>query len=226
LKACCVARYHPATLYTQQWGGGWFGNWYHSIFKARRALIPEPLIYQIFTLISDKLLPSKPTEDTIKSIAMKLAIMQPYIFPYAGYFHLLASVDKFICLDNVNFIKKGWINRNRILLNGNAWMFTIPVTNISQNRPINEHFISEHSNWESDLLRTIEGAYKYAPFFHDIFPVIQRLIQQEEKNIARFNYNCLKEICSYLSITTELTLASSDHNKLELRPKQDNTNLS
>ena len=64
--------------------------------------------------------------------------MQPYFFPYIGYFQLINAVDKFIILDDVNYIKKGWINRNRILLNGKDYLFTIPCEKISQNKLINE----------------------------------------------------------------------------------------
>ena len=64
---------------------------------------------------------------------MKIRIMQPYFMPYIGYFQLMNSVDKFIFLDNVNFIKRGWINRNQILVNGQAHLFTIPLQKASQN---------------------------------------------------------------------------------------------
>ena len=69
---------------------------------------------------------------------MKVAIMQPYIFPYLGYFQLIKSVDKFIFYDDVNFIKKGWINRNKILINGKESIITFPLIKASQNKLINE----------------------------------------------------------------------------------------
>ena len=69
---------------------------------------------------------------------MKLAIMQPYFFPYLGYFQLINAVDKFVVLDDVNYINKGWINRNRILINGHATFMTLPLQKASQNKRINE----------------------------------------------------------------------------------------
>jgi hypothetical protein len=69
---------------------------------------------------------------------MKIGIMQPYIFPYIGYFQLIKAVDKFVLYDDVNFINKGWINRNRILSNGKDLLFTIPLKDASQNKLINE----------------------------------------------------------------------------------------
>ncbi|MDB0011798.1 WbqC family protein, partial [Crocinitomicaceae bacterium] len=65
---------------------------------------------------------------------MKVAIMQPYLFPYIGYFQLINSVDKFVIYDDVNYIKKGWINRNNILINGRSFLFSIPLVNVSQNK--------------------------------------------------------------------------------------------
>lgn len=67
---------------------------------------------------------------------MKMAIMQPYLFPYIGYWQLISAVDKFVLLDDVNFIKRGYINRNSILINGKAHMFSIPIRKASQNRLI------------------------------------------------------------------------------------------
>ena len=69
---------------------------------------------------------------------MKLAIMQPYVFPYIGYFQLINAVNKFIFYDDVDYIKQGWINRNQILLNGKAYLFTIPLADASSLRKIKD----------------------------------------------------------------------------------------
>ena len=84
---------------------------------------------------------------------MKLAIMQPYFFPYIGYFQLIAAVDKFVIYDDVNYIKRGWINRNNILVNNQSFLFSIPLISASQNSKINEIKISEDVNWKSKLLK-------------------------------------------------------------------------
>ena len=68
----------------------------------------------------------------------RIAIMQPYVFPYLGYFHLIEASNLFVFYDDVNYITRGWINRNRILLNGKDFLFTIPVSKASQNKLINE----------------------------------------------------------------------------------------
>ncbi len=69
---------------------------------------------------------------------MKIAIMQPYIFPYIGYFQLIHAADVFVFYDDVNYINRGWINRNRILLNGKDQLFTIPCKEASQNKLIKD----------------------------------------------------------------------------------------
>ena len=88
---------------------------------------------------------------------MKVAIMQPYIFPYIGYFQLIEAVDKFIFLDDVNFIKKGWINRNQILVNNQVYLFTIPLQKASQNILIKDTKISYNENWIKKLLFNLEN---------------------------------------------------------------------
>ncbi|MEO8664089.1 MAG: WbqC family protein, partial [Ignavibacteria bacterium] len=95
---------------------------------------------------------------------MKLAIMQPYVFPYIGYFQLINAVDKFVLFDDVSFIKKGWINRNRILVNKQEYTFTIPLKKASQNKLIKDIEISEENNWRDKFLKTIEKSYCNASF--------------------------------------------------------------
>ena len=100
---------------------------------------------------------------------MKIAIMQPYIFPYLGYYQLVGAVDQFVFFDDVNFMKKSWINRNQLLQHDKPLRFTIPLINASQNRLINEIELSEFSIWRKAFLKTIELNYKKAPHFGPIF---------------------------------------------------------
>ncbi|HMI06343.1 MAG TPA: WbqC family protein [Flavobacterium sp.] len=137
---------------------------------------------------------------------MKAAIMQPYLMPYIGYFQLINSVDVFVVYDDVNFIKKGWVNRNNILVNGKAHLFSAALKDASQNKRINE--IELDTVWKKDFLKTISLSYKKAPFFETVFPVLENIINHEEKNLARFITNSLREICHYLSIETKILVSS------------------
>lgn len=140
---------------------------------------------------------------------MRLAIMQPYFLPYIGYFQLINAVNKFVLLDDVQYINKGWINRNRLLINRKATLFTVPLQNASQNKLIKDIKVSYETNWQSKLLRTIDLAYRKAPFFSDVFPVIYNIITAEEIFISGLAYNSLMSILNYIRIDTEIVASSS-----------------
>lgn len=142
-----------------------------------------------------------------------LAIMQPYVFPYLGYFQLINKVDKFVFLDDVNFIKKGWINRNNILLNGKASLLNIPVSKASQNELIMNLFVSEDAKWRSKLLTSLSHAYKKAPMYEDRIGLITSIIEQENLSIADFAKNSVTAICKELGINTTFVPSSSIYPK-------------
>ncbi|MBL8028978.1 MAG: WbqC family protein [Fibrobacteres bacterium] len=142
---------------------------------------------------------------------MKIGIMQPYIFPYVGYFQLVHAVDKFVLLDDVNFIKRGWINRNRILVNGNDYLFSIPVKNASQNRLILDCEFSDEP-WQDKFLKTIEFNYKKAPFANDVIPLIERIVNFADRRISPFVYNHLNQIFGYLDFKKEIIPSSAVYN--------------
>ena len=148
---------------------------------------------------------------------MKLAIMQPYFFPYIGYFQLIQCVDKFVVYDDVNYIKKGWINRNRILVNGVPTLITIPVKNASQNRLINETALASDRGWIPKFLKTLEQAYKKAPFFPAVFPNIEAILQADYANIAELNVATIRFVCSYLGLQTTLVSNSGGYANKHLK---------
>lgn len=142
--------------------------------------------------------------------------MQPYVFPYIGYFQLISLVDKFILYDDVDYITRGWINRNRLLINGKANLFTIPLEKASQNRKINQIEVHTNTKWQKKLLKTIELNYKRAPFFKVIYPFLFTAINNPTAVISDFNLKCLKEVCSYLEINTELACSSVEYDNQNL----------
>ncbi|MFS0919253.1 WbqC family protein [Brevibacillus sp. 179-C 1.1 NHS] len=141
---------------------------------------------------------------------MRVAIMQPYLFPYIGYFQLIHAVDTFVIFDDVNYITRGWINRNYVLLNEKKHLFTLPLNNASQNRLIKETTISKEYNNRNKILRLIEQAYKKAPNFNVIFPMISGILLNQENNLSKYISNSLSEISKYLEIQTNF-LHSSEH---------------
>ena len=139
---------------------------------------------------------------------MKLAVMQPYLFPYIGYWQLIGAVDKFVVYDDVNYISRGWINRNNILVSGNAKMITLALSKASINRRINEIDIASELGTKEAFLRTIAGAYRKAPFYGDVFPLLEKVILNPENNIAKYILTSIETICSYLEIPTKILISS------------------
>lgn len=148
---------------------------------------------------------------------MRLAIMQPYFVPYLGYLQLIHAVDRFVILDDVNFINKGWINRNRILINGQDKLVTLPLVKASQNRLINAIQIADYEDWRSKLLRTITLAYKRAPYFNETLPLIERIVSYENNQLSAFLYHSLLMLMQHLHIETEIIPSASIFNNGELK---------
>lgn len=151
---------------------------------------------------------------------MTLGIMQPYAFPYIGYFQLINAVDKFVILDDVNFINKGWINRNNVLVSGKANIFTIPLKDTSQNKLINEIDIAADGKWETKLLKTLALNYRKAPMFDKAFPVIEETVNSGTGSIAAFNYRATMSIMQYLEIKTEVVPSSSVYQNRHLKGQE------
>ena len=139
---------------------------------------------------------------------MKLGIMQPYFLPYIGYFQLLNAVDKYVIYDNIQFTKKGWINRNRILQNGKDALITIPVEKDSDYLDVCQRLVSSGFD-KRKLLNQIKESYRKAPYFNDVIPLIEEIINYEDSNLFNYIYHSIVNICGYLKIDTELIVSST-----------------
>lgn len=143
---------------------------------------------------------------------LKLAIMQPYLFPYMGYFQLIDTVDHFILYDDVNYMKGKWINRNRIIVNNRIHRFTVPLSKSSQNKLIREIQLLEDNTWKARLLKTIAFAYGRAPEFDKVFPLIEDIIMNDEQNLSAFIHHSLQALCAFMGIATIISCSSSLQN--------------
>jgi hypothetical protein len=148
---------------------------------------------------------------------MKIAIMQPYFFPYLGYWQLINISDIFVIYDDVNFIKGGWVNRNKILINDKPSFFTIPVKKFHYKDKINEIYISPSVMWKSKMIRMFEFKYRKAPFFDEIFPIVQNIILFNTDNLSHLLVNSIKIVASYLEIKSNIKISSSDFLKSQLQ---------
>lgn len=138
---------------------------------------------------------------------MKVGIMQPYFFPYLGYWQLINAVDKYVIYDDVNYIKRGWINRNRIIYQGRIRYINLFLKGASQNRLINEIEVGCASQNQKNLI-LLKEAYKDAPYFDVAYPLIEKIISQKEKNLSKYNGNLIRCLCDYLEIKTQILYSS------------------
>jgi len=169
--------------------------------------------------------------------------MQPYVFPYIGYFQLIYATDIFVFYDDVNFITRGWINRNRILVNGTDQLFTIPCKEASQNKLIKDVDVNDDPKSIQKLLATIQMAYAKAPYFNEVYPVIENTLMaeneisvsydnatsafpsltypvqrlQRDTSISRLAINSIINICDYLGLNKVFKISSEQYDNRELK---------
>lgn len=136
--------------------------------------------------------------------------MQPYFFPYLGYFQLINAVDRFVLYDNIQFTKKGWIHRNRILFNGVESLFSINIKKASDYLDIYEREISAaYIKERQKFLRKIEISYKKSPYYKEVIPVIRDIILNDSNNLFEYILNSIKKLNDYMGITTPIIISSS-----------------
>jgi len=136
--------------------------------------------------------------------------MQPYFLPYLGYFQLINAVDKFVIYDNIQFTRKGWINRNRILVNGKDEFITIPIKKDSDYLNIDRRQLAEtFSDDKQKILRRVKDSYRKAPYFERVFPIIEGLFDYGSMNLFLYVFNSVKQVCKYLEINTEFIVSST-----------------
>ncbi len=138
---------------------------------------------------------------------MKLAVMQPYFLPYIGYFQLIAAADLFVVYDNIKYTKKGWINRNRMLLNGVAATFSLPLKSGSDRLHVRDRELAGHFDPE-DLLNKFKGAYRRAPYFAQTLPLVEQIVRNEDANLFRFLHHSIVKVCAHLGIATGIRISS------------------
>lgn len=138
----------------------------------------------------------------------RIAVMQPYLLPYIGYFHLARASTLFVFYDDVNYITRGWINRNRILLNGVPHTFTVPLSNASQNRLIRDTPLSISPSWLSKFERTMRYAYGKAPQFDAVMPMLAELFARSHQDIGSLAMDSVATVFHHLGLPFEFERAS------------------
>lgn len=140
---------------------------------------------------------------------MKVGIMQPYFFPYLGYYSLIKSTDQFILFDTVQFIRHGWIERNRVLKPVEGWQYiAVPLEKKSLTTPISETKIRNMENWRDKINRQLEHYKKRAPHYHATIEIINSAIDIDTDSIVVMNANILAKTCEYIGIPLKLKIFS------------------
>jgi len=140
---------------------------------------------------------------------MRLAIMQPYFFPYLGYYSLIKKTDKFILFDTVQYIRHGWIERNRILKPAEGWQYVaVPLEKKSFGTLIHELTIKNTEDWKEKLFRQLEHYRKRAPFYRETVRVIEDSLRINTNSIVMLNENILKTTCQYFQIPLNISIYS------------------
>ena len=141
---------------------------------------------------------------------MKVAVIQPYFFPYLGYFALIQSADCFVLLDNVQYIRRGWINRNRILHPKNGWQYVgVPTRKQPLNTPIDKIQISNDQNWKHRILGQLSHYRSIAPYYDSVIDFLDGALDTGIDRLSALNYGLLKKTCDYLGIPINV-LSSSE----------------
>ena len=137
---------------------------------------------------------------------MKVAIMQPYFFPYIGYWQLIRAVDTHVIYDDVTYMKGSWINRNNFLINGKKRLYTISLKNSSSFRLINEIEVLDDF---AKFIKMLKMSYAKSPFFKDTMNIVDIALSYDKSNLAVFLGHCISVVCNYLNIETKLLYSSS-----------------
>ncbi|MBD8576873.1 WbqC family protein [Pseudomonas syringae] len=154
-------------------------------------------------------------------MARTIAMMQPYLFPYLGYFQLINHADVFILGDDLQFIRAGWVNRNRILSNGQPRLLTFAVKKDHFGLPIMQRQLADDFDTQAGrLVNLVAQSYRKAPHFAEVMPLIERLIRFPQHNLALYAENALRELCAHLRITTPI-LRGSDLKLASCHDRQD-----
>ena len=146
---------------------------------------------------------------------MKIAINQPFTFPYIGYFQLISAVDKFILYDDVTYMKQSWINRNRILINNKDHFFTIPLASASSFKLIKDTYILNNFKEIEKIIKTIKQAYSKAPYYSETIKLITDCFYKIGKRtpISYIAFISIKNVCNYLGIKTEFEFSSKKYSQ-------------
>lgn len=139
---------------------------------------------------------------------MKVALMQPYFFPYIGYFQLIHSVDEFVIFDQAQHIRRSWITRNRILNAHKETVYiNVPVCKAPRETKIKDIIINNELNWQEKIIQQL-NYYKDAPNYSHVLEFVKECLRKEYTKLSQLNTCLLRKTCKLLNIETNITVLS------------------
>lgn len=154
---------------------------------------------------------------------MIISIHQPYFIPYISYFQLIHASDQFVIFDDVQFIKGGWVNRNKLLISGNVKYITLPIVNSELETKINEKKISQKFNFErKKILKGVYQSYKKFEFFDEIYPFFEDILFYDANLLVNLLTNSIIKICDFLHINTNIKISSTISKEIKQTSPSDN----
>lgn len=139
----------------------------------------------------------------------KVAIMQPYFFPYLGYFSLIKHTDEFILFDTVQFIRHGWIERNRLLKERGGWLYIkVPLIKHNRDALIKDVLIDNSQNWQGTILAQLQAYRKSAPYYRKVRELLEDVLSRKYEDVVSLDKATLEAVCIYLGIDTPMPLFS------------------
>ncbi|MGZ5551097.1 MAG: WbqC family protein [Nitrososphaeraceae archaeon] len=156
----------------------------------------------------------------IKKKKIKIGIMQPYFLPYLGYFSLIKHTDEFILLDTVKFIRHGWIERNRILKQGEGWIYIkVPLAKHHSSTLIKDIEIDNNIDWKSKILAQMEIYKKTSRYYCVVLKLVAEVLEQKYTDIVTLNKTFMEAVCNYLKFKRPIEIFSEMGLKIE-KPKE------
>ncbi len=145
---------------------------------------------------------------------MTIGCNQPYFFPYIGYWKLINISDIYVISDSMQYIKQGYINRNNMLINGRRHLFTLEVLDAHRSSLINEVKVGRNSR---KILKSIFRAHRRAPYFEEIYPMLEEILLNDQKNLAKYVGYSIERIVQYLDIDTKIIYLSELQGETSLK---------
>jgi hypothetical protein len=141
---------------------------------------------------------------------MKLAIMQPYFFPYIGYWQLIHTVDCFVLFDDVQYMRHGWVNRNRILKPGGGWQYImVPLKKHAMKELIKNVQAHPDKKWKELIIKQLAHYKKKAPYFEETKEMVSEILfRNNEQGIVSINFFTIKKLSTYLDIEKKIIISS------------------